>query len=63
LGIKKPTEPVIDGYFEKLNVGTVANQQMKVSLCIEGMKPKLNPKHQQEVQMVVEYLNRHVADS
>lgn len=31
LGIKKATQPVIDGFFAKINIGMIANQQMKVN--------------------------------
>jgi hypothetical protein len=30
MGIKKATQPVIDGFFAKINIGMIANQQMKV---------------------------------
>jgi hypothetical protein len=61
LGIKHPTAEVIDSYHVKLNVGIIANQQMKSSLAIETGKPKKNPKHATEIKEIAEFLSGYVA--
>lgn len=63
LGIKKAEREVIAKYYAKLNVGILANQQLKTSLLISERTLRKTKTRVEEVNNIVEYLDGYVGNS